>query len=271
MTKISASKVSAGLRESVRVMHDDLTRKLLALARSVTPAKVHDSRTAIRRLLAVLGGYKRFFRVAPRHRYIVELKQMTTKLDALRDADVMQKTMIDVSAHAKRSTIGERHALLGLTRRNRLQRLAALEADIASGRWSTRITRLRCSAAAALSDVKSPTSMRSSVSHILKRCRRRLRSALDYDGREPRTLHRLRSKVRRMRYLLEQAHSLERERSRLEIRRSCKLQDSLGELHDACFVRAPSLRRPSASPSTISTLIPIRLASDSIDVLPARQ
>jgi CHAD domain-containing protein len=115
--------------------------------------------------------------------------------------------------------------------------LAALKADIALGRWTTRIAQLQCSASAALADIKSPIAAKSSVAHILKRCRRRLRSALDYHGRAPRRLHKLRSKVRRMRYVLEHATFSGHEKPRLEIKCLCGLQESLGALHDAWVLR----------------------------------
>jgi CHAD domain-containing protein len=234
---IGSSKTFAELGENVRGMHSELTQRLMALQRSITPDRVHDARTAIRRLLAVLSGYKEFFKVVPRRRYVLALKQMTSKLDALRDADVMQKTLQGFSANAERSTSEERHALIGMTSRNRQQRLAALKADIALGRWTTRIAQLQCSASAALTDIKTPISVQSSVAHILKRCRQRLRSALDYHGRAPRRLHKLRAKVRKMRYILEQATFSHHEKSRLEIARLCSLQESLGALHDAWVLR----------------------------------
>jgi hypothetical protein len=99
--------------------------------------------------LAVLSGYREFFKVVPRRRYVLALKQMTAKLDALRDADVMQKTIRGFSANAERPTSEERHALIGMARRNREQRLATLNSDIALGRWTTRIAQLQCSASAA--------------------------------------------------------------------------------------------------------------------------
>jgi CHAD domain-containing protein len=228
-------------------MHRELTRRLVSLARSVTPDKVHDARTAIRRLLATLSGYKLFFEVAPRRRYIVALKLVAHKLDALRDADVMQASMIGILNHAGAFPTKEREALLALTSRSRIQKRSALEADIASGRWSARLTRLRRAATAALSNIQSTKSIPYCVSHILKRRRKRLRSSLDYHGRAPRALHRLRSKVRKMRYLLEQARSLDCQGSRLEIARLCKLQDALGALHDAWVLSRSIKKKPGCN------------------------
>src|ERR1700722_10633139 len=167
VSKVGSSEAVAELGENVRGMHGELTQRLMALQHSVTPDSVHDARTAIRRLLAVLSGFKEFFKVAPRRRYVLALKQMTGKLDRLRDADVMEKALLGFSANAERSTSEEQHALIGMTRRNRRLQLATLNSDIAIGRWGTRIAQLQCSASAALTDIKSPVSVQSRVAHIL--------------------------------------------------------------------------------------------------------
>jgi CHAD domain-containing protein len=250
VTTMTTSSFSTVFGASVQVMHKELMRRLVSLARSVTPDKVHDARTTIRRLLATLSGYKRFFEVAPRRRYIAALKQVAHKLDALRDADVMQTSMIGILNHAGPSPTREREALLALTSRGCIQKRSALEADIASGRWSARLTRLRCAATAALANIQSAKSIPYSVAHIVERKRKRLRSSLDYHGRAPRALHRLRSKVREMRYLLEQALSLGCQGSRFEIARLCKLQDALGALHDAWVLSRTIKKKPGCDHAT---------------------
>jgi CHAD domain-containing protein len=234
MTTIAADEEGDHeLGRNVRRLHGEIMQSLAELQHSITPDSVHDARTAIRRLLGVLSGYKPLFKGAPRRKYVRALKRMTAKLDAIRDADVMQKTVLDLAGNAARSKSKERRALIGMTCRNRRQRMATLSADMASGRWRTRVARLQYLASASLTDIKSPGSAQSSVPRILKRGRRRLRSALDYHGNAPRHLHRLRSKVRRMRYILELAASLDHDASRLEIERLHRLQESLGALHDA--------------------------------------
>jgi CHAD domain-containing protein len=237
-------------------MHNDLARTLSALSRSVTPSTVHAARTSSRRLRAILSGYRKFLRPVARRRYVATLEEVTRKLDALRDADVMQKAMV-LSSQRDYSLDGEFNGLSRLMSRNRLHKLLDLKTDIESESWTSRMTRLQRSASGPLLLVERERAELSILSHVLHRERRRLRAALRYRGHGSRSLHRLRSKIRRMRYLLEHAQSLRVTGLGPEIERLHKLQDCLGSVHDG-WVLNRTLKKQRLYPQAVAALSSVR-------------
>jgi CHAD domain-containing protein len=67
---------------------------------------------------------------------------------------------------------------------------------------------------------------------LVTRRRRRLRDALDRAGRSPKRFHKVRLKVKAMRYLLESRFSKSAVASSLELKRLRQTQTCLGEMHD---------------------------------------
>jgi CHAD domain-containing protein len=241
------------LRKSLRSMHHDLARDLMALSRSIRPSTVHAARTSARRLRAILSGYKRFLHPAARRRYVAALREVTEQLNALRDADVMQTAVIHMT-HCTADTLDrQQHGLARLMHRRRLHKLIVLKADIGSSRWSSRLTRLQRLASGPLLIAAPQMSVAAIVSRVLQRGRRRLCSALRYRGRGPRMLHKLRSKVRAMRYLLEHAQSLTLTESGAEIGRLNKMQHCLGVIHDS-WVLNQTLKKRHLYPQAVAGL-----------------
>ncbi len=74
---------------------------------------------------------------------------------------------------------------------------------------------------------------------VLRRRRLRLRAALRYRGHGFRHLHKIRVRIKTLRYLLEQCESTHPGAARTEVKQLSKLQDCLGDFHDtSCLIHA---------------------------------
>jgi triphosphatase len=212
--------------------------KLATLKRRLTPDTVHEARTAARRLRALLHGYRAQLSSSSARRYRKALRRVTRELGTLRDADVAQQNIAALAGNAHGR---HRDALDALSSGfdQRRQRLAGkLQAEMARSAWSTDVQKLKAAAANATLTLPNRLPIvavtRSLLTHRRRRMRRRLRKAT----RSKRVLHRLRIKVKRLRYFLEESAKFDAGLvNAREVRLLKRLQDCLGQVHDLVVLR----------------------------------
>jgi len=231
--------VTAALHTYIQRLQETLDRSLDELSAEVTPDLVHKSRTTARRLRAVLGAFRRELQSAARHRYAAALQELSRDLDAVRDAQVAEHTISVLSPKKFGLSTEEFGGLKALVAQNSSRAVWDLQSVIGADPWKARIAAMRLAAADPGLIIESLQPMDSIILLVLERRRRRLRAALRYDGRAPRLLHKLRLKIKTLRYLLEQCVPIRRGTLRAEVEQLSELQDCLGEFHDAwCLRRA---------------------------------
>lgn len=212
--------------------------KLSTLKRRVTPDSVHDARTAARRLRALLNGFRAQLSPSSAHRYRFWLKRVTRELGGLRDVDVAQQNIavLASTAHGRR-----RDALdsLGSGLDQRRHRLAGrLQARMAKSAWSADVQKLKTAAADVALILPSPHPIATVARSLLARRRRRMRALLRKARRSEPALHRLRLKVKRLRYFLEESARFGAGLGNArELQLLKRLQDCLGQLHDLVVLK----------------------------------
>jgi triphosphatase len=215
-----------------------LELKLAILKGRVTPDSVHEARTAARRLRALLHGFRTQLSAAAAHRYRYWLKRVTRELGTLRDADVAQQNIavLTKAAHGRR-----RDALDALSSGfdQRRRRLAGkLQAEMAKSACSADVQRLKLAAADATLILPDSLPIVAVTRFLLTHRRRRMRSRLRKATRSKRALHRLRIKVKRLRYFLDESTKFGAGlASARELRLLKGLQDCLGQIHDLVVLK----------------------------------
>lgn len=235
--------VSVALRQYIRRMQRSLDHKLDTLSQSVTPAAVHACRTQTRRLRAILRTFRHAFKSAALARYEKILRQLTLDLGSVRSADVEQQIISRVAEDQcipKEDGLEELRAIAAHTRSRAVSDLKAKMIDEA---WPRRLERLRRASSNPSLIVESQQPMGVMIARILRRRRRRLRRQLRAHQRSPRALHKLRLKVKILRYLLERCAPNEAT-VRAEMKQLRLLQDRLGEFHDEWSLRHRLTRQP---------------------------
>jgi len=135
--------VTVALHQCMQRLRQSLDRQLASLSREITPDAVHRSRTAARRLRAVLRVFRRELFPAALRRYATALQELAHGLDAVRESDVTQHAI---------SLLTEKHAgpgreeldgLKSLATQRRSRAVYDLESAIAVGPWAARLVKLR--------------------------------------------------------------------------------------------------------------------------------
>jgi len=234
--------VSAALHQCMRGMQRSLERNLDALSRSVTPASVHRCRTQIRRLRALLQAFKHEFGPAALARYEIALRRLTRDLAPLREADVEQQIILRLSEDRRTPKDDGLQELLALAAQARSHAVLDLKAKMLDKAWVRCRERLRRAASDPKLIAQSRLPMASARIRVLRRCRRRLRQRLRARKDSPKALHKLRLKVKRLRYLLECCGPVE-PALQAELKELRLLQDRLGEFHDEWSLRRGFPRR----------------------------
>lgn len=234
------------LKSALRRLQRRLELNLAILTRRVTPDSVHQARAAARRLQALLHGFRAQLTNPVAHRYRRRLKRVTRDLGCLRDADVAQLNIeiLETGAHGRR-----RKALASLSRafRHRRERLAGgLKVRLANSKWSREVRELGNVAADAALLRPHSLPIADLARPILAQGRRRLYKRLRRTRRCERALHRLRIKVKRLRYLLEECATFDDELvGARELALLKGLQDCLGRLHDLAVLKILAKRAAS--------------------------
>jgi triphosphatase len=230
--KADQANLSVHLRRQVAILQGRLDRTAAALEAAPTPAAIHATRVAARRLRALLQGYSRELDSNGRKQYRRELKELTSALAPAREAEVARRLIRRLTGDRGANGGGDFRALYELARRRSESEMGALHAAMADTAWRKRLIRLR-QLSELPSLVKENTQTAADAKRrLVKQRRRRLRAALDDAGSNPEKLHRIRLKIKAMRYLLEgilSKSSIEKDR---EMRRLREIQNCLGDLHD---------------------------------------
>jgi CHAD domain-containing protein len=224
-SRLSArSRIHAtSLKGCLRRLHQELTSSLERLRRQVTTEGVHQARIAIRRMLALLQVFKTEFDPLQIHRYRRTLKQVMRTLGRCRDVDILHRGMVELTAAAKGRRRDVLEALGACLADQRLSSSLDLQA------WMEDRCRSQWPVAPAAGD-QLPSFI---ASASLERLRRRLRAKMHKSKMTSTSLHRLRIKVKILRYALENLELLgHAPRSAPEIAALTRLQGSLGKLHD---------------------------------------
>ncbi len=207
-------------------------QKLDALARAATPAAVHEGRVAARRLSVVLRALKRLLVPFVRHRYSAALKQIVTDLEQAREADVRHdaiKALIGCGKNFDREQ-AQQVLVYNAELRNRSRR--ELRRLMKTPRWKRRQRKLGLYAQQLFPSATSREPAVAMIRKTINRRDRRLRNKLQHVGRTPKKLHRLRLRIKGMRYLIEALGPLSDKAVHTDQKRLQKLQNRLGQYHD---------------------------------------
>jgi len=233
---------TTALHASILHQQELLDKALLRLSRAITPKAVHGTRTAARRLRAMLCAFRRALNHTAFRQYVAALQQLAHDLDALREADVTQHMLVNLSPDHRGQGRVQLEGLKAKFAQSRTREVGDLRSAMGTEGWSARRVKLRDAASSRTLVIETQESMSSMTRRVLTRRRRRLRAALGYRGQRPRRLHKIRLKIKTLRYLLEQCESAGCRTVRAEVKQLRELQDCLGDLHDVWCLRR-SLRR----------------------------
>jgi CHAD domain-containing protein len=231
-TKVDKMHLSVRLRRQVAILHGGLDRAAAALEAAPTPAAIHATRVAARRLRVLLQTYSQELNSKRRKQYRRELKELTSTLAPAREAEVARRLILRLTGNRRADRRGDCCALYESAQRRCESEVGALRAAMADTAWRQRLMQLRrLSEAPSLVRENSQTAAKA-MQRLVKQRRRRLRAALSDAGSNPEKLHRIRLKIKAMRYLLEAClskNAIEKDR---ELRRLRRIQNCLGDLHD---------------------------------------
>lgn len=227
---------SVALSRCMRQMQRSLERKLYALSDGVAPATVHGCRTQARRLRAFLRTFRHAFNAAELTRYENALRRLTRDLGPPRNADVAQQIIGRLAEDQCIPREDGLQELQAIAAHARTRAVWDLKARMIGKAWLRRLERLRRAASNPALIVESQVPMAVMTARVLRRRRRRLRRQLRANKRSPKALHRLRLKVKTLRYVLE-CVAPQDAAVRAEMKQLRLLQDYLGEFHDEWILR----------------------------------
>ena len=242
---------SVALRRFVRQTQHSLERKLNALSHDVAPATVHACRTQARRLRTFLRTFRQAFNAAELTCYENALRRLTHDLGPARNADVVQQMIERLAEDRCVPREDGLEDLRKIAAQARTRAVWDLKARMMDKAWIRRRERLRRAASNPALIVESPVPMAVMTARVLRRRRRRLRRQLRAYRRSPKALHKLRLKVKTLRYVLECVAPQDGV-VRAEIRELRLLQNYLGEYHDEWTLRRRLARQRRYSRATIN-------------------
>jgi CHAD domain-containing protein len=231
-TRSDATSLSARLRERVIALQHVLDRTAAALRSKATPENIHAVRVAARRLRALLHAFRRELDSRSVKQYRRELKALTHDLEVAREAHVTRCAIAQLAKEGGASTRIEAGALHERVADEYVSALQRLRSRVAAASWRRRLSKLqRLSMRASLVPVNDEPAAIAIIRRV-DRARRRLRLALRHAGKDPKRLHRLRLKVKQVRYLLENSGVKTPLAVESELKGLQRLQDCLGDMHD---------------------------------------
>ncbi|MFI4890798.1 MAG: CHAD domain-containing protein [Steroidobacterales bacterium] len=226
-----------------------LDARIATLSRSVTPAKVHHARIVARRLRVLLRALQGSFERAAVKRYMRALQSLAHDLDAVREADVTRAALRQWTSGGGARQVNQAQPLYLAVVGERARAVRALRTIMTAPAWQKRQAQLRQLATLEPTRVLAP--------RLLRQLRRRARHALRETDRGHQQLHKLRLKIKMLRYFLEEFPPPGPSAVRTEVKYLRHLQDCLGELHDAWRLKRrlrTDLRRFAAARAVRATL-----------------
>ena len=229
---------------------DALDQSIAALDRAATPAVVHEARVQARRLRVLLRVFIRPSAPAAVDRQIEALREIGHYLDAIREADVARQEISELAARCNTNAASAFDALGALRGRERNRAARELKGHLNAAAWSKRIKKLRVMARNAIRSSAPSGGIESLAGRQFEKRRRRLLKALRRESNTPFELHRLRLKVKFMRYLCEELSWSIKDSRQLQIKQLRALQTCLGDLRDGWHLQESLLeetRYPKAA------------------------
>ncbi len=226
------SSLSSQLSERIIALQHALDRTAEALRLRATPKRIHDVRVAARRLRALLHAFRRELESRSVNQYRRKLTALTHDLETAREAHVTRRQIAQLAREGSATVRIEANALYGRVENEYLSALRRLRSRVAAAPWQGRLSRLR---RLSMRETLVPANDEPAAGTIIQRvnhARRRLRHALGHAGKNAKRLHRLRLRVKRVRYLLEDIGAKPPLAAQSELKSLQRLQDCLGDMHD---------------------------------------
>ncbi len=239
------------IQETFSRLQARLLAQLQVMSRDLNTEAVHQTRIAIRRLRAALRAMKPYLRASLRRRLIATLRQLTSNLEATREADIRElavKTLLGGLYVADRSQAHQLRVTVAAQRATARQELRDL---LTSAAWRHRLSLLQRDSRQPLVNPSRKDSLLL-IRDVLARRQHRLHHALHHVGRNPRKLHRLRLRIKASRYLDEDFGSLMSASPDRELKSLRELQNRLGEYHDNWRLKKWLRRESTAHPITVA-------------------
>jgi len=218
----------------MRVQCEALAAHERGARRGRDPEELHQMRTAVRRLRAILRAVPAVVGpdAAPLRR---ELRWLGTVLGAVRDVDVLRDYLRAARPMLDRAEAAAARRVLARLQNARTRARAAALAALASPRYA----RLRRRLDATLGR-RGPGDGDVSLTRVARRMFKKLREAVRALPARPSDaqLHAVRIRVKRARYAAELARATVGRPARRFIRSAARLQDILGEHQDAAVAEA---------------------------------
>ncbi len=240
-TRDARRDAKAFLRARVRTLQRALDDRLDQLDRSFNPTAIHGVRIAARRLRILLRAFKKDFQAPQARAYLKALRGLSHDLERARETQVAYRMLVAL-ASAHRGRLKKQSApLIDLAAADNARAVEGLRALARAQAWQSRRADMRRSA-------RDPALIGANAAlgplcvRVLRRHRRRLQRGLRRAGGAAQDLHKLRLKVKVLRYLTEELAPAGADAPHAELAQLHGLQDCLGEIHDAwCLKR--SLKR----------------------------
>ena len=208
---------------------------LSALHSQKSPKRIHDTRIDLSRYRVAIRSLKPGMPPQRRRRCMSALRFLMKELNAVRDADVRERLVRRLSTHLDLQDHEQTAMLLAAAAEERKAARRALSARMDLPKWSRRLWDLRQAGTLIDSDGRQDLD---AVRGVVRRRRRRLTKLLRERAHEPRRLHRLRLRIKDVRYFTEDFGALLGEPPSFELMHLRALQKQLGELRDERALRA---------------------------------
>jgi CHAD domain-containing protein len=210
---------------------------------------VHDVRVAVRRLSSLVRTFAPVLDPAPSPALLAPLRRLSDALSAARDADVVLASASELAASLPDGGRERAEELLGLLRDRRAASYGALLNLLDTRPHRAFLDGLRGAGATRAVDV-ADARMGRAVARLMRPLWKRAHATVCGAGRPPsnRDLHRIRLRVKHLRYAAAALAPLDGRRAARFGRRAAALQEQLGGHHDAVITEdavkalCPSLR-----------------------------
>jgi len=219
------------IQETLALLQASMQHHLRALSRKVTTEGIHQARISIRQLRVALRAMKHQLLPSWRRRYLLALRKFASDLERAREVDARVALISELIAQNSLAHRRKVSCLLTLLAAQRAEARQNLRRLLTTARWTRRLAWLERHSREPLIMAPSDAPFLL-IRHILVRRQRRLRRALRHTGRNPRKLHRLRLRIKELRYFDEIFGSLLTASPDRELEGLRQLQDRLGEFHD---------------------------------------
>ena len=208
-----------------------LDENLRSLDRAAMPAAVHATRVSARRLRVLLRVFLHAAAPAAVDRHIEVLRDIGHYLDAVREADVARQEILHLTSARERLKPGFA-AIQARNGRARSRAARQLKLHLHAASWRARLARLREFTRDATRGDALQLRVEAVARKQFEKRRRRVLNALRRDCKTPFKLHRLRLKIKFVRYLCEELSWASRGSRGLQVKQLRALQACLGDLHD---------------------------------------